>query len=324
MRGSKRIIISNRFAKFDFTLYRNITILRGDSGTGKTTLFNMVADFTRDREQSGVNISSPCPCVALIDTNWQLQLQSIHESIVFVDEDFNNKYLNTKAFAEAVKDSDNYYVLITRENLHNLPYSVEEIYEIKTSGKFHSFKKRYKSKSGNGYYSDNSPKTLFSAVLTEDSKAGFEFFQAVFGEHGTHCDSAGANSSIYRMVMESGNHKLLIIADGAAFGAEIDRVLKLEQAGFKLCLYLPESFEWLILKSGLIQEVHRILENPSDYIDSERYFSWEQFFTALLVERTRNSYLAYSKAKLNPNYLNEHEKRAIIQLLPIKRMENNR
>lgn len=34
-----------------------ITIVRGDSGTGKTTLYDMIADFTRLHEASGVNIS---------------------------------------------------------------------------------------------------------------------------------------------------------------------------------------------------------------------------------------------------------------------------
>ena len=40
-----------------------------------------------------------------------------------------------------MRESDNYYVLITREDLHDLPYSIEEIYEIKSSGRYHNFNK---------------------------------------------------------------------------------------------------------------------------------------------------------------------------------------
>lgn len=116
--------------------------------------------------------------------------------------------------------------------------------------------------------------------------------------------------------MEYKEKKLLVIADGAAFGAEIDRVLKLEKSGYKICLYLPESFEWMILKSGLIQEVSKILDSPSEYIESGTYFSWERFFTALLVEKTQDSYLSYRKASLNENYLHIAEKSAIIQVMP--------
>ena len=152
MKGIKRIRISNRVARYDFELRRNITVVRGDSGTGKTTLFNMVADYTRNKEQSGVNISAPCPCVALTDTNWEAQLRDIHESVVFIDEESDHNYLSSKDFARAVQNSDNYYVLITRVNLHDLPYSVEEIYEIKASGKFHKFRNIYSSKFAGGYF----------------------------------------------------------------------------------------------------------------------------------------------------------------------------
>ena len=40
MKGKQHIIVSNRDAKFKFDLNRNITIVRGNSGTGKTTLLN--------------------------------------------------------------------------------------------------------------------------------------------------------------------------------------------------------------------------------------------------------------------------------------------
>jgi hypothetical protein len=42
------------------------------------------------------------------------------------------KFINTEEFASAIKNSDNYYVLITRQDLCNLPYSIHEIYELNT------------------------------------------------------------------------------------------------------------------------------------------------------------------------------------------------
>ena len=39
MKGTQHVEVSNRNAKFRFDLHRNITIVRGDSGTGKTTLY---------------------------------------------------------------------------------------------------------------------------------------------------------------------------------------------------------------------------------------------------------------------------------------------
>ena len=38
MRGKHRVIVSTKRLKYDFELRRNLTIIRGDSATGKTTL----------------------------------------------------------------------------------------------------------------------------------------------------------------------------------------------------------------------------------------------------------------------------------------------
>lgn len=98
-----------------------------------------------------------------------------------------------------------------------------------------------------------------------------------------------------------------MIADGAAFGPEMDRVLQLVQTREKLALYLPESFEWLVLSSGILKdtEIAQILQTPSDCIDSKEYFSWERYFTALLTEKTAGTYLNYTKKTLNEAYLRD-------------------
>lgn len=82
-------------------------------------------------------------------------------------------------------------------------------------------------------------------------------------------------------------------------------------------LYLPESFEWLILKSGLIEDgsIATILENPYNYIDSKEYFSWERYFTSLLIQKTHDNYLKYSKSSLNPVYLQNNEMDKILAVM---------
>lgn len=86
---------------------------------------------------------------------------------------------------------------------------------------------------------------------------------------------------------------------------------------FLIKLYLPESFEWIILSSGLVEdkEVRGILEVPENYIESQTYFSWERFFTKMLVDKTEGTYLKYQKSKLNPAYLHEKNKRTILEKL---------
>ncbi|MCD8014699.1 MAG: Fis family transcriptional regulator [Lachnospiraceae bacterium] len=138
MKGSYQIVVSNANIRYDFTIKRNITIIKGDSATGKTTLVEMVREFYESGADSGIDLRCERPCRTLGGRDWKLLLTSIHETIVFIDED--NAFLPTVEFAEAIRNSDNYYVLVTREGLPNLPYSVEEIYGIRQSGKYAGLK----------------------------------------------------------------------------------------------------------------------------------------------------------------------------------------
>ena len=79
------------------------------------------------------------------------------------------------------------------------------------------------------------------------------------------------------------------------------------QINRRISLWLPESFEYLILKAGIIQseKLKRILENVSEYVECERYESWERFFTDILIELTDGGVEKYSKDTLNEYYLQE-------------------
>lgn len=263
----------------------------------------MIADYTRLKEASGVNISCDKPCVALTDIDWRNQLKSIKDSIVFIDEGAD--FLRTEDFAVAVKNSDNYYVIFNRESLHDLPYSVEEIYEIKSSGKYHSFKKMFKHNAKHVYYKEKAPKKMkYDTLLTEDSKSGYQFYQHYFENSEIVCFTSESNSAIFKWLKENEDKKVFVIADGAAFGSEIDRITKMRSfSNIRLCL--PESFEWLVLKSGIINTADmKILDNPSDYIESAKYFSWENFFEKYLIEITVDTPFKYAKREINQLYLN--------------------
>lgn len=324
MKGSYEISVSRRRGtSYKFTVRRNITIIKGNSGTGKTTLFEMIADHMRLGDQSGVSVACDRPCVALTDVNWKAQLEGFSDSIVFVDEGF--KDILSHDFASAVNGSSNYFVLITRMNLPSLPYSVNEVYEIKTSGKFHSLAPLYSL--GNGYRAQGSnevSKTDFELLLTEDSKAGFEFYESRFADTGLTCRSAGSNAGVLSWLDAHADHRVFVIADGAAFGAFIDRVLKLQKLRpDTITLCLPESFEWLLLKSGVLKSttVEKILEDPASHIESADYMSWEQFFTAVLKEKTAGTAHPYRKDKLAEFYTEPGNADKVMRLIAYKNIQ---
>lgn len=215
-------------------------------------------------------------------------------------------------------------MLVTREGLETLPYSVTEIYGIRASKHFGDLKQTY-----NGFFRIYGKpmgleKLKPTAIITEDSNSGFQFFQAVCAENGIFCESAGGKSNIFKMLSDRAGENVLVVADGAAFGSQMERIMQLLALQPDSHIYLPESFEWLILQSGLLEdgEINDILESPEKYVDSLQYFSWERFFTALLTQRTSNSYLSYTKSKLNPVYLQEQEKDAILSVIPKVQFKN--
>ena len=121
------------------------------------------------------------------------------------------------------------------------------------------------------------------------------------------CLSVQGKSNIFALANKYINEDVLIIADGAAFGSEMEKMVRLVQENKKIKLYLPESFEWLILSSGLIEDnsVMDIISHPERLIESREYFSWERYFTEQLIQLTQGSYLKYAKRQLNPVYLQE-------------------
>ena len=157
-------------------------------------------------------------------------------------------------------------------------------------------------------------------VIVEDSNSGYDFFKAVAADD-INCISAGGKTKIKRTVMDNEGKHLLVIADGAAFGSEMGELFLYMQKHPEVSLSLPESFEWLILKSGLIDgnRIADILQHTEDFLESSEYFSWERFYTKLLISETEGTYLQYSKQKLNDVYLNPNEKEAVLTVADIIR-----
>lgn len=311
MKGTYSISVQNNHVKYEFEIRRNITVIQGNSASGKTTLVDLIREFQLNGSDSGINFSCKKKCYVLEGNNWKSELSLLDDCIVFIDE--GNSFIASTEFSSAIKGSNNYYVIITREGLENLPYSVNEIYGIHTSGKYAGLKQIYHE-----FYHIYSDEKFLSdisiqKVLTEDSNSGYEFFKLISGSR-FNCESANGKSNVFKKLLTS-NDNTLVIADGAAFGSQMKKISELMMLKKNVVLFLPESFEYILLQADLFKdsEISKILNSPSEYIDGSKYFSWEQFFTSLLVSKSEKSFLKYSKKKLNLNYFSDNVKRKILE-----------
>ena len=164
-----------------------------------------------------------------------------------------NEFITTVDFADTIQKTDNYYVIVTREALSALPYSVEEIYGIRTSGRYGTLKQSYHEFYriyGTDTYEDEVSPDI---IITEDSNSGYQFFEHICIENGLKCESMNGKSNVFHYLNKHKGEKILVIADGAAFGSEIDRVLQVIHGRKNVALYLPESFEWMIMDADILK-----------------------------------------------------------------------
>ena len=211
------ILVQNkRDIQFKITINRKFTLIRGDSATGKSTLFQMVSDAGTS-VQAGIHIACDVPVVALHETGYKYELSNENGKIYIIDEDFSP--VKTKEFAALALKSDNCFIIITRESLPSIPYSYKEIYKIKTSGKYHSLER---------IYMDYDTITEMDKMVTEDEDAGLEYYQALYGDKVT---TSHGNSNLSKYAQNT-----LLIGDGCAIGAYIQDLVLTGSA-----LYLPES-----------------------------------------------------------------------------------
>jgi hypothetical protein len=170
--GKYNIVIKAGKVTFYLSIQRNITIIRGDSAIGKTHLLNSINRFRRYGRSSGIVVESVVDLdIAASDLTGAInQLQANSNTIIFYEE--NLEFVKTIEFANAVCKSDNYVVIVGRDDIPTLPYSVKEIKTLVT-------------KNNNGYFettlSEIHNLNMFDkpfepeVIVTEDEGSGYEF-----------------------------------------------------------------------------------------------------------------------------------------------------
>lgn len=112
MSGIHHIAFENRRVRFDLTISEKFTIIRGDSGTGKSTMISMIRAFEALGDGSGISLESSQPCTVLESPRWKGILASVHESIVFIDT--GAPFVTETEFAAAAEHSSDCFVIVTR------------------------------------------------------------------------------------------------------------------------------------------------------------------------------------------------------------------
>ena len=317
MKGKHIISITSRKATYHLELERKISLLKGNSGTGKSSLIRLISEYLEYGKQSGLKLSTDSNVSLTVMTNsadWSEILSSAHDTVLFIDEDVH--YLYDESFQRELWRADCYAVIVSRSGRFTaLPYSIFCIYGLVTVKKgTNTATTLYR------LYEEKNERSNFDLVLTEDSNSGYEMAQ--FSFENSDVATAGGNSLVTAKLRGLGraHDHVCVIVDGAAFGAFIEPTLKYAEIRGDTWVLAPESFEYVLLN---FNEVKRHLSSDQgeltrtyDFCDSSEYGSWEQYYEDLLKQVTEEVFgFTYSKRKLNQWFLNGNCRDQYIDML---------
>ena len=276
-----------------------ITIIRGDSATGKSTMVKIISQKLR-----GVNNGFE------INTPFQLK-EVLIDNIEYPDLDCNNLYIldggtleHSDKFANFVNKSRSYFIIISRDRLSNIMYSFESIYEFYDDNGITKLKRKYVEL--NDQYVN---KQKLNKFITVGSNSGYQLYNKF---KNIDVLTAKSNSKIAKMIKDKDN--IIVAFDSIAIGPYIENIYSISRNKNIYFLY-PESFEWLLLNSDIFQQSD--IEDSMNYV-STIYITDEEYYIKLLIEvssRVDIEDLKYNKHKLSPWYLEDSRFNKVINKL---------
>lgn len=297
------IKVESKREYYEFDLKRKVTVIRGESGRGKSSFVSAATDtsgaYKKYYSAKGFVYQE------LTGENWADVLSgfiNLNKRYIFLidDEDF----VVTSTFSDLyMRDTHNYYIIINRHavkdfrSLSQIPFAVDSVYDFKTSGRKHWLEPHYKI--------DSVYQSAYDVVVTEDRGSGFRFLK----NYNEQVSTAKGNSNVYgflkRNISQLRGKRIFLFADLAVFGPYLDSAYgyaKYERLNITL---FPDydSFDYLLLISNFFKyDINSISENMM-----LRYASHEKLYEAVIKQITKGKPYYYDaeedKGTLSSCYL---------------------
>lgn len=144
MNGEINLTVSTSQTMFQLVFDRNISVIRGDSGTGKSYLCDLLSKANIPDSGVTVSLDRELPIIVMPETTidspvalpWYKIIQNSKDTLFFIDENCDCLSGDPYNLSQIIRHTSNYYIIISRQKLADLPYSVHSIYELKADNSF--------------------------------------------------------------------------------------------------------------------------------------------------------------------------------------------
>lgn len=297
------IKVRNKRYNCDLVLKHKVSVIKGDSGIGKTWLTKALIDVSGGYK---ITYSQKVTPVLLNEREWEHQLTGIYENTpLFIVDDCD--FVFTKEFGGVFNHIGMcYLILIIRtsmrvdklERMNTISVSGDAIYNFVANGIEHTIT------------ADVDFKTIqvdkeihCNKILCEDSGSGYTFFKHLYGKNNV-TSSYGKDNIVDHIISSYEEYSkldsLLLFVDYSAIGLRLKEILSI----LKFCnvnVYMIvkyKSFEYMLLRSNMFN-----LSEEDIYRDELSYPSLEVACESLLTSLTKGKIYSYDKSKeLKPCY----------------------
>ena len=294
------LTVTSDIYKCSMTIERRITIIKGDSGTGKTTFVDML-----DNTIYSAKVESSLPILIATNTTWRLLFYSTNSILIFDDLEVVESGEFAKLMKENCVKNNLYFIIISRESLgemRKLSYSMDSVFEMCTDkdGITHYLVPYYKTNEEKIQYSD------ITKCLVEDNGKAKKFFEYALS---VPVVSADGKANVVKKLEDIHNGEMvLLFIDRSAFGCHADE-LRYMVIMKKIQCQIPigyECFEEMLLRTNMLNKKSLVITELSDLFQyANQFISWEKFFEDLLARATEGTKYAYkhSSGKLSSCYI---------------------
>ena len=279
-------------------LNRRITILRGNSGCGKTELVSNIAS-----QNQAVQVQCQLPCIVVTATTWEIVMSASKKSLIILDD---LEIVGTSRFVKLLKETEssgNFYLIVSRElmgfdNLGMLNIAVSSILRLVTdeSGLHHMTEPYFLLENIKATESES-----VDYVVIEDSGNGKKFFKNLFKTKSVISANGGKSgvvSTVHAILANEPKAVIFLLVDMAAFGCHMD---ELYDTCSQINIYVKidyECFEELLLNTNFCRSDKLVINEFEDISDKANdYMSWETYFEDLLLRVTKDKPFETGHAK---------------------------